>query len=81
VTAHTGHEAAPVVTVPDRFHALDAARAFALLLGTVLHATMPRAARARGDDEALAAANEALPTDNEALAIGEVTRRFGSDRG
>ena len=33
-----------------------------------------RAARARGDDEALAAANEALPTDNEALAIGEGVR-------
>jgi predicted transcriptional regulator len=30
-----------------------------------------RAARARGDDEALAVANEALPTDNEALAVGE----------
>ncbi len=27
-------------TAPDRFHALDAARAFALLLGIVLHATM-----------------------------------------
>lgn len=27
-------------TPPDRFHALDAARAFALLLGIVLHATM-----------------------------------------
>ncbi len=30
-----------------------------------------RAARARGDGEALAAANEALSTDNEALAVGE----------
>jgi hypothetical protein len=30
-----------------------------------------RAARARGDDEALTAANEALATDNEALAVGE----------
>jgi predicted transcriptional regulator len=30
-----------------------------------------RAARARGDDEALAAASEALATDNEALAMGE----------
>jgi predicted transcriptional regulator len=29
------------------------------------------AARARGDDEALAASNEALATDNEALAMGE----------
>ena len=28
------------MTVQDRFHALDAARAFALLLGIVLHATM-----------------------------------------
>ena len=33
-----------------------------------------RAARARGDDEALAAANEALATDNEALAMGEGVR-------
>lgn len=33
-----------------------------------------RAARARGDDEALEAANEALPTDNEALEIGEGVR-------
>lgn len=33
-----------------------------------------RAARARGDDEALAAANEALSTDNEALAMGEGVR-------
>lgn len=30
-----------------------------------------RAARARGDDEALATANEALVTDNEALALSE----------
>lgn len=30
-----------------------------------------RAARARGDDEALAVAKEALTTDNEALALGE----------
>ena len=30
-----------------------------------------RAARARGDDEALATANEALLTDNEALAVSE----------
>lgn len=28
------------MTVPQRFHALDAARGFALLLGIVLHATM-----------------------------------------
>jgi predicted transcriptional regulator len=34
-----------------------------------------RAARARGDDEALAAANEALPTDNEALAMSEGVRK------
>lgn len=33
-----------------------------------------RAARARGDDEALAVANEALATDNEALAMGEGVR-------
>jgi predicted transcriptional regulator len=33
-----------------------------------------RAARARGDDEALATANEALSTDNEALAVGEGVR-------
>lgn len=30
-----------------------------------------RAARARGADEAVAAAEEALATDNEALALGE----------
>jgi predicted transcriptional regulator len=30
-----------------------------------------RAARARGASEALAMAEEALPTDNEALALGE----------
>ncbi len=30
-----------------------------------------RAARARGDDEALATASEGLRTDNEALAMGE----------
>jgi predicted transcriptional regulator len=30
-----------------------------------------RAARARGPAEAVAAAEEALPTDNEALALGE----------
>lgn len=30
-----------------------------------------RAARARGDDEALAAAHEALVTDNEALVLSE----------
>jgi predicted transcriptional regulator len=30
-----------------------------------------RAARARGDDEAVATAKEALSTDNEALALGE----------
>jgi predicted transcriptional regulator len=30
-----------------------------------------RAARARGDEEALATAKEALVTDNEALALGE----------
>lgn len=34
-------------------------------------AEIARAARARGDDEALEVASEALPTDNEALAIGE----------
>ena len=37
-------------------------------------AEIARAARARGDDEALQAANEALPTDNEALEIGEGVR-------
>lgn len=37
-------------------------------------AEIARAARARGDDEALAAAHEALPTDNEALEIGEGVR-------
>jgi hypothetical protein len=30
-----------------------------------------RAARARGDEEALAVAREALSTDNEALTLGE----------
>jgi predicted transcriptional regulator len=30
-----------------------------------------RAARARGDEEALATAKDALATDNEALALGE----------
>jgi predicted DNA-binding protein len=34
-------------------------------------AEIVRAARARGDDEALAMAEEALPFDNEALAIAE----------
>lgn len=33
-----------------------------------------RAARSRGDDEALTAAEEALPVDNEALAISEDVR-------
>ena len=33
-----------------------------------------RAARDRGDDEALATANEALFTDNDALAMGEGVR-------
>ena len=33
-----------------------------------------RAARSRGDDEALATAAEALPTDNEALALSEGVR-------
>lgn len=37
-------------------------------------AEIARAARARGDDEALEVANEALPTDNEALEIGEGVR-------
>ena len=35
---------------------------------------LARAARARGDDEALAAANEAFATDNEALAMSEGAR-------
>ena len=42
-----------------------------------------RAARARGDDEALAAAKEAPVTDNEALALNEgsgVGERKGSCR-
>ena len=34
-------------------------------------AEIARAARDRGADEALAAAAEALPTDNEALAMGD----------
>ena len=34
-------------------------------------ADIARAARTRGDDEALATAAEALPFDNEALDIGE----------
>jgi predicted DNA-binding protein len=34
-------------------------------------AEIARAARARGNDEALAMAEEALPFDNEALAIAE----------
>lgn len=34
-------------------------------------AEIARAARARGDEEALEIADEALPTDNEALAIAE----------
>jgi|SRR5687768_11287309 predicted transcriptional regulator len=37
-------------------------------------AEIARAARARGDDEALEAAREALPTDNEALQIVEGVR-------
>jgi len=32
-----------------------------------------RAARARGDDEALTTAKDALATDNEALALGEAS--------
>jgi predicted DNA-binding protein len=36
-------------------------------------AEIARAARDRGDADALAVANEALPTDNEALTIGEHT--------
>ncbi len=36
-----------------------------------------RAARARGDDEGLDAAREALPTDNEALEIAEGVREPG----
>lgn len=41
-----------------------------------------RAARARGAAEAVAAAEEALPTDNEALALGEhgVSERRASHR-
>jgi predicted transcriptional regulator len=40
-----------------------------------------RAARSRGDDEAVTAAEEALPTDNEALAMGEgVRERKGTYR-
>jgi predicted DNA-binding protein len=40
-----------------------------------------RAARARGDDEALTTAAEALPVDNEALAMGEgVQERKGAYR-
>ena len=40
-----------------------------------------RAARSRGDDEALTAAQEALSTDNEALALGEsVQERKGTYR-
>jgi predicted transcriptional regulator len=40
-----------------------------------------RAARARGDDEALTTAAEALPTDNEALAMSEgVQERKGAYR-
>jgi predicted transcriptional regulator len=37
------------------------------------HGEIARAARARGDDEALAASKDALVTDNEALALGEGT--------
>jgi predicted DNA-binding protein len=37
-------------------------------------ADIARAARARGDDEALEAADEALTTDNEALEIAEGIR-------
>lgn len=40
-------------------------------------AEIARAARARGDDEALDAAQEALPTDNEALRIVEGVREPG----
>jgi predicted transcriptional regulator len=40
-------------------------------------AEIARAARARGDDEALDAAREALPTDNEALEIVEGVRERG----
>jgi len=35
------------------------------------HGEIAKAARARGDEEALAVAREALSTDNEALALGE----------
>ena len=38
--AHAGRAARSDVTKPDRLHALDAVRGFALLLGIVLHATM-----------------------------------------
>lgn len=37
-------------------------------------ADIAKAAQARGDDEALAIAHEALPLDNEALAIAEGAR-------
>ena len=40
-----------------------------------------RAARARGDGEALAVAKESLATDNEALAIGEGVRERGAPYG
>ncbi len=40
-------------------------------------AEIARAARARGDSEALDAAREALPTDNEALEIVEGVREPG----
>jgi glucans biosynthesis protein C len=41
-------EAAPIVQPSDRLHALDAVRAFALLLGIFLHATMPFLAGLKG---------------------------------
>ena len=40
-------------------------------------ADIARAARARGDEEALATANEALPLDNEALELTEGKRPRG----
>ena len=42
-------------------------------------AEIARAARARGDDEALDAADEALPIDNEALEIAEGVSEPGRD--
>jgi glucans biosynthesis protein C len=39
--APTSHPGSPVMHTSDRLHALDAVRAFALLLGIALHATQP----------------------------------------